>query len=99
MNFRVVANNRVVIDRNVGMNLNALANLYIFPDDCMRAYENVGRNARGWIDDRGRMNRGVEGGPGMKQAQRASKSKIRIFRAQDRDICARNFDVFAQIDG
>src|SRR6266849_1449396 len=98
MNFRVVANNRVVIDRNVGMNLNALANLYIFPDDCMRSYEDVGRNARGWIDDRGRMNRGFEGGPGMKQSQRASKSKIRIFCAQDRDIRPRDFDVFAQVN-
>src|SRR5260370_2674706 len=99
MDFRVVVNTHMVIDRNVGMNLNALANLYIFPDDCMCAYEDVGRNARSWIDDRGSVNRRFEGGPGMKQSQRASKSKIRIFCAQDRDICARDFDVVAQIDG
>src|SRR5882724_11385120 len=52
MDFRVVADARLVIDRNVGMNLNALSNPDTFSDDCMRADENTICNARGRIDDR-----------------------------------------------
>ena len=55
-------------------------------------------HAGGRIDYGGRMNLRFECSSWMKENQCASKSEVRIVRAQDSQIGARHFDIFADVD-
>src|SRR5258708_24328885 len=98
MNFRVVDDSDVIVDRNVRMNAHSIAYHDILSDRDMSVDENFFRHARARINYRGGVPVRLEVCARMKNNLRASKSQIRILRAQYCEIGARDFYGLADID-
>ena len=80
------------------LNARAFANLHVPADYCIGADEGSLANAGARIDNRGRVNEWFEGRFRVKQNQCPAKSKVRIFRTQDRDIVPVQDCIVAKID-
>src|SRR5258706_11783338 len=98
MNFRVVADSDVIIDRNVRMNAHSVAYHDILSDRDVSIDENFLRHAGARVNYRGGVPVRLEICSRMKNNLRASKSQVRVFGTQHREIRARDFHSLADID-
>src|SRR2546421_6710802 len=88
MDFRVVADGDVIVDRNVRMKSHAVAYDDIVSDRDVSVDENFLGDARARINYRGGIPVRLDVCARMKNNLRASKSQIRILRAQYHKIGA-----------
>src|SRR5713101_2297983 len=99
MNLRVIIDADVIVNRYVRMKTDSRANFGILSNHYVRPDEYAITYACSWIDDRGRMNRRLDGFPGMENNHRVSESQVRIFRPHHREIGSLDFHIFADKDG
>src|SRR5437660_12310015 len=98
MNFRVVADSDVIVDRNVGMNAHPITYYHILSDSDVSIDENFFGNTRARVNDRGGIPVWLEIYSRVKDNQSTSKSQVGIFSAQHSEIRARYFYRLAEID-
>src|SRR5712675_598795 len=98
MNFRVVADSDVIVNRNVRMNAHSDAYHDILSDRDVSIDENLFRHAGARVNYRGGVPVRLEICSRMKNNLRASKSQIRILRAENYEIGTRYLNGLADID-
>src|SRR5205085_12598604 len=98
MNFRVVADSDVIVDRNVRMNAHPITYYHILADRHVSIDENFFRNTRARVNYCGGVPVRLEICFGLKNDQSTSKSQVGIFSAQHSEIRAGYFYVLVDID-
>src|SRR5215831_16454112 len=83
MNFRIVVDRYVVINRHVGMNAHSCADFDVGAHHRSRADKSAVTGFRAQVDYRGRINSRCEIWSWMKNDKGAGKSEVRIFGAQN----------------